>query len=67
MTLTTLHAKRRRCPSLPGQRLQGRAPGPAFQPQQAGEQNLERMMGEMQASLVLFDLVLFCLGLSEFW
>ena len=33
---------------------QDRAPGPAFQPQREGEQNLERMVGEMQVNAPAF-------------
>ena len=36
--------------SAPATHLQDRAPGPAFQPQREGEQNLERMVGDMQVS-----------------
>ena len=33
--------------------LQDRMPGPAFQPMKEGEQNLERMMGQMEVGAAL--------------
>ncbi len=36
------------CPCI----MQDREPGPPFSPQKEGDQNLERMMGQMQASVL---------------
>lgn len=36
--------------------VQGRSPGPSFQPMKAGDQNMERMLGEMQVRALVLAL-----------